>query len=155
MRAVYAGSFDPLTNGHMWVINQASAMFDLTIAIANNPNKRSRIDMKDRIRMMDAVWPGKVWTIGNEYLAKWALENSIPILIRGIRSVQDFEYESAMRSINADIAPGVTTVFLIPPRQLQDISSSMVMRLVGINGWEDLVSRYVPPFVLAMLKGSK
>lgn len=153
-RAVYAGSFDPPTNGHEWVIAQACAMFDLTVAVADNPDKRTRFSTRERLAMLRGIWPGKLETIGNEFLAQWALDNSFHILIRGVRNAADFEYESAMSSINADIAP-VSTVLLVPPRELREVSSSMVMSLVGIDGWVDIVDKYVPASVMKVLKTAK
>lgn len=68
------------------------------------------------------------------------------------RSTQDYEYERVMRHINADMAPKVCTVFLMPPRDTAELSSSMIKGLIGPEGWESQVSRYVPPNVFALLK---
>lgn len=154
-RAVYAGSFDPPTDGHAWMIDQASKMFNLTVALADNPEKRTRFNIDDRRRMLGSIWDGAIVRIGNQFLSNWAAEYKFQVLIRGIRSTRDFEYESTMSSINADISPKITTVFLVPPRHLREVSSSMVMSLVGIDDWETVAGRYVHPSILAMLKGLK
>lgn len=153
--AVYAGSFDPPTDGHAWMIDQASKMFILTVALADNPEKRTRFNIDDRRRMLESIWDGKIAKIGNQFLANWAAEHKYEVLIRGIRSPRDFEYESTMSSINADISPKITTVFLVPPWHLREVSSSMVMSLVGIKDRETVAGQYVHPSVLAMLKGLK
>lgn len=159
-RAVYAGSFDPPTNGHAWVIGEASNLFDLTVALAHNPEKRTRFDIDSRQDMVMSLIPPltrdgslRIAKIGNRFLVDWALERGFEVLIRGIRNTRDFEYEAAMSSINGDISPKISTVFLVPPRGLREISSSMVMGLVGIEGWETVVSQYVPASVLDALKG--
>jgi pantetheine-phosphate adenylyltransferase len=72
-------------------------------------------------------------------------------VLRGIRSSGDYEYERVMRHINADMAPEITTVFLMPPRDIAEVSSNMIKSLIGPDGWEDIVRRYVPEPVFAML----
>ena len=73
-------------------------------------------------------------------------------ILRGIRSNNDYEYERVMRHINADMAPSITTTILMPPRDIAELSSSMVKSLIGPEGWEDSVRRYVPNAVFESLK---
>ena len=87
----------------------------------------------------------------NRYLIDFARERGAHFVLRGIRTESDYEYERAMRNINGDLAPGVTTVFLMPPREIAEVSSSLVKSLVGPAGWEDVVRKYVPDAVHAKL----
>lgn len=160
-KAIYAGSFDPLTFGHMWVIEVICNMFDeVVIAIGENADKKYLFSAKERERhIVDALngLPKKsahvqVKIIQNRFLAKYASENNIQYLVRGIRSANDFNYEFGMNQINRELAKKVETIYLIPPQKLSQISSSMVKGLVGPEGWENLIKNYVPTAVLSSLK---
>ena len=87
----------------------------------------------------------------NRYLVDYARSIGATYILRGIRSPADFEYERVMRHINADICPEITTVFLMPPRQIAEVSSSLVKGMVGPDGWETTVERFVPPVVFKAL----
>lgn len=155
--AIYAGSFDPVTNGHLWVIKQSCRLFDqVIVAIGDNPNKSYLFSAEERLEMLESLseeFPNVSFEIlGNKYLARYAQEKNIPFLIRGIRSNQDFEYEKGMAHINNNIAPEIETIYLIPPLTITQISSSMVKGLVGPEGWEDSVKKYVPRGVMKLLK---
>ncbi|MDO4433420.1 MAG: pantetheine-phosphate adenylyltransferase [Alysiella sp.] len=152
-RAVYAGSFDPPTNGHLWMIAQAQQLFDeLIVAIGVNPEKKSSYSLSERKQMLeDMVQPFgnvRVSSFENQFLVNYAHSIEAAFVVRGIRSASDYEYERAIRHINADLQPEIQTVFLMPPREIAEISSTMVKGLVGPIGWRDMVSRYVPPAVL-------
>jgi pantetheine-phosphate adenylyltransferase len=147
--AVYAGSFDPPTKGHIWMIEQGLAMFDrLIVAIGNNPSKRYSFTVEERLELLKAsTEPGESLVIAhfdNRYLVDYARKKGAKYVLRGIRSSHDYEYERVMRHINADMAPEITTVFLMPPRDIAEVSSNMVKGLIGPQGWEDTVRRYVP-----------
>lgn len=155
--AVYAGSFDPLTNGHLWMIRQAASLFDqVIVAVGTNPDKKYTFSHKERLRMIsEALENGphiKIADFHNRFLVDFACEHGATVMIRGIRSGQDYEYERVMRHINADMAPEITTVFLMPPRDIAELSSSMVKGLIGPEGWEAQVRRYVPGNVFTFLK---
>jgi pantetheine-phosphate adenylyltransferase len=157
--AVYAGSFDPPTNGHRWMMAEGSSMFDqLIVALGVNPDKRSMFDVEDRLVMLRdlaADYPNvTVDSFTNQYLIRYAQKVGARYLLRGIRSGEDYQYEFRMRNINADIDPAVTTVFLMPPRDLAEVSSSLVKGLMGPENWEELVQGYVSPFVFEKLKQS-
>lgn len=148
-RAVYAGSFDPPTNGHLWMISRAQAMFDeLIIAIGVNPEKRSTYTVEERREMLEAITSGfpnvKVTVFGNRFLVDYADSIGARFVIRGIRTASDYEYERSMRYINSDLQPDITTVILMPPREFAEVSSTMVKGLVGPEGWRDMVRRYLP-----------
>lgn len=156
--AVYAGSFDPPTNGHLWMIERGLEMFDrLIVAIGSNPAKNYTFSVEQRLELLRASVPScerlVIAHFDNRYLVDYARQMGAEFILRGIRSAQDYEYERVMRHLNADMAPQVTTSFLMPPRDIAEVSSSMVKSLIGPAGWEDIVRRYVPAPVLEALAG--
>lgn len=154
--AVYAGSFDPPTNGHLWMIERGLEMFDrLIVAIGNNPSKSYSFSVDERLQLLrESTRDSEHLTIShfdNRYLVDYAKKMGAKYILRGIRSPNDYEYERVMRHINADMAPEVTTVFLMPPRDIAELSSNMIKGLTGPAGWEDTVRRYVPAPVFSAL----
>jgi pantetheine-phosphate adenylyltransferase len=159
-KAVYAGTFDPPTCGHQWMIEQAARMFDtLVVAIGVNPDKRTMFSLDQRLEMLRSIaepLPNvRVASFVNQYLIDYAVSVGAGFIVRGIRNAGDFEYERAMRNINGDISRDVATVFLMPPREIAEVSSSVVKGLVGPRGWERMASRYVSTPVLQRLLESK
>jgi len=155
--AVYAGSFDPPTNGHLWMIERGLELFDrLIVAIGNNPSKHYTFSIDDRLELLRASVPScerlTIAHFDNRYLVDYAREQDAAFILRGIRGPDDYEYERVMRHINADLAPRITTTFLMPPRDIAEVSSSMVKGLIGPDGWQDTVRRYVPEAVFAALE---
>lgn len=158
MTAVYAGSFDPPTNGHLWMIREGLRLFDrLVVAIGNNPSKTYTFTVAERLDLIRASVPScerlTLAQFDNRYLVDYAKTMDAQFILRGIRSPQDYEYERVMRHINADMAPDIATVFLMPPRDIAELSSSMVESLIGPAGWEETVRRYVPAPVFEALQG--
>jgi pantetheine-phosphate adenylyltransferase len=158
-KAVYAGSFDPITLGHLWVIQQAAPLFDqLVIAIGANPDKKTSFSMDDRLRFIQQSTSGiancSIDSFQNKYLVDYAQHVGAGYIIRGIRNESDFTYERAMRHINSDLRPEILTVFLMPPREIAELSSSMVKGMVGPRGWEAVVERCVPPSVFQAFKSA-
>lgn len=148
-RAVYAGSFDPPTNGHLWMIAEAQKLFDeLIVAIGVNPDKKSTYTVaqrKDMLNKMTAPYGNvRVASFENQFLVNYANSVNAAFIVRGIRSNSDYEYERAIRHINADLQPKIQTIFLMPPREIAEISSTMVKGLAGVEGWHNVVARYVP-----------
>ena len=151
-RAVYAGSFDPPTNGHLWMIREAQALFDeLIVAIGSNPDKKSTYTVAERRRMLEditASFPNvRIDSFENRFLVDYAHSVKAGSIVRGIRSASDYEYERTIRYINSDLQPEVSTVLLIPPREFAEVSSTLVKGLVGPEGWRDIIRRYVPDAV--------
>lgn len=147
--AVYAGSFDPLTIGHLWMIEQGVLLFDrLVVAIGINPDKRYTFTLEDRLEMLRESLKQfsklSVTSFSNSYLIDYAQSIGATHILRGIRSESDYEYERTMRNINGDLDAGICTVFLMPPRGIAEVSSSMVKGLVGPKGWQRVVRKYVP-----------
>lgn len=159
-KCVYAGSFDPLTEGHMYMIREGARLFDeLVVAVGTNPAKHSTFSQEERldtiresVRDMPNV---SVASFGPVYLVQYAVSIGAQYILRGLRSAHDYEFESTMRNVNSDINPEITTVFLMPPRQFREISSSFVKGLIGPDGWQNVVRPYVPPAVYAMLLRTK
>ncbi len=158
-RAVYAGSFDPLTNGHLWMVEQGLALFDhLTVAIGINPDKEYTYALDARLDILRNSLPKNtdldIAHFSNRYLVDYATEVGAGYILRGIRSAQDYEFERGMRHTNAQLNDTISTIFLMPPRGLAELSSSMVKGLVGPEGWEEHVIKMVPRPVFDALQKS-
>lgn len=151
-RAVYAGSFDPPTKGHLWMIREAQPLFDeLIVAIGINPDKQTTYTIDERKEMLQAItvdYPNvTIASFQNQYLVNYARSVGADFIIRGIRTAFDYEYERSMRHINYDLQPEISTIFLIPPREYAEVSSTMVKGLVGPDNWPAIIRRYVPDAV--------
>lgn len=148
-KAIYAGSFDPLTNGHLWMVRTAADLFrELVVAIGVNPEKIYAYSLPDRLRLLRECTAGMpnvtVDSFENQFLVRYARRMGADYIVRGIRNESDYSREREMRYINDDLEPEVTTVFLMPPREIAEVSSSFVRGLIGPEGWKDVVSRFVP-----------
>ncbi len=146
---VYAGSFDPLTNGHLWMIQEGARLFDhLVVALGTNPLKKYTFSLEERIEMVrksTRTFPNvSVDSFESEYLVNYAWSVGAQYVLRGIRTESDYEYERSMRHVNHDFNSQIITVFLMPPREIAEVSSSFVKGLVGPKGWEEAVERYLP-----------
>ena len=155
---VYAGSFDPLTVGHLWMIEQGVSLFDrLIVSVGINPEKRYTFSLEDRLDMLRESLKRfrnlSVTSFSNRYLIDYAQTVEATHILRGIRSESDYEYERTMRNINGDLDAAIASVFLMPPRDIAEVSSSMVKGLVGPKGWQKVVRPYVPePVYRRLLK---
>jgi pantetheine-phosphate adenylyltransferase len=153
---VYAGSFDPVTVGHLWMIEQGVLLFDrLVVAIGTNLEKRYTFTLDERLEMLrQSLKPFRnvsVVSFANRYLIDFAQSLGATHVLRGIRTESDYEYERTMRYINGDLGADICTVFLMPPRDIAEVSSSMVKGLVGPVGWQEVVRKYVPQPVYKQL----
>ncbi|HUF63320.1 MAG TPA: pantetheine-phosphate adenylyltransferase [Verrucomicrobiales bacterium] len=153
--AVYAGSFDPVTKGHLWMIEQGAALFGrLIVAVGENPEKKTTFSEAERVALLSEsmrevdIAGVEIATFDRRYLVQYAGSIGARYMLRGIRSGADYEYERVMRHINEDLCPQITTVFLMPPRHIAEVSSSLVRGMVGPEGWEGTVERFVPHCVL-------
>ncbi len=155
-KAVYAGSFDPPTNGHLWMIQRGLEIFDtLVVAVGQNPSKNYTFTIEERIELLKDSIPSCerliIDNFDNKYLVDYTESIGAEYILRGIRSAADYEYERVMRAINGDLKPKIQTVCLMPPREIAEVSSSMVKGLIGPEGWENTVQRYVPEPVFKKL----
>ena len=147
---IYAGSFDPPTMGHAWMIRQGARLFDrFEVAVGFNPEKKLVYPVEQRMAWLRQICPVGVGvgSFENKFLARYAGDIGATHLLRGIRNINDFLFEQGVRNINADLNPTLATVFLMPPRDLADISSSVVRGMMGPEGWQDAVRQYVPECV--------
>ena len=150
--AVYPGSFDPITNGHLEILKRALNIFDKVIVlVAVNPNKKTRFAPEERMAMIkEAINDERVVVDCSEGLTvEYAKKHGASHLIRGLRAVTDFEYEFSLASANDFIDSSIDTVFLMSKAEKSFINSSMIMELYQ-NGVD--VSSLVPPSVLKRLK---
>jgi pantetheine-phosphate adenylyltransferase len=151
-KIVFAGSFDPLTNGHLWVIQEGLEIAQkVVVFVAQNINKKSKFSAQKRKKMIEDSCAAKgfgdrveVAILTNEYVATKALLVGASHLIRGIRSPNDFDYESLIQKTNTDVLGGAKTIFVMPPRDLESVSSSFVKSLMGPVGWHWHIKDFVP-----------
>ncbi len=141
-RALYTGSFDPMTNGHLDIITRASKMFsELVVGVIVNPSKSPLFTKEERVAMIEEV----VSDIKNVHvdcfgglLAHYVNENNFDAVVRGLRATTDFEYEIQMAQMNARLFdPGVESIFLMTSPEFSFISSSMIKEVVSLNGSVD------------------
>lgn len=155
-KVLYAGSFDLLTNGHLWMINTCIKSFErVIVAIGDNPNKKPLFTPRERMDTIVECVQSTDFTYGSFeglLLIDYARSVNADAIIRGIRNPEDARFEQAMCDANRDDDASITTIFLMPPRELAGISSSFVKGYLGFKGWEDRVRRYVPAPVLRRLK---
>jgi pantetheine-phosphate adenylyltransferase len=143
--AVYPGTFDPITNGHLDLISRASVLFDqVIVAIAESTNKKPAFTLQERVAMAEHALKNhsNVRVVGfNSLLANFVHEMKAGVLLRGLRAVSDFEYEFQLASMNRHLIANVETVFLTPSEQYSFISSSLVREVARLGG---NVSEFVP-----------
>lgn len=153
LKAIYPGTFDPITNGHLDIIKRASKIFvELIVAVTTNPAKNPCFPLLTRIRLIKDSTKNlaNITVIGfNTLLVEFLRAQKATIILRGLRAVSDFEFELQLASMNRKLAPEFETLFLTPAEHLTCISSSLVMEIARLNGD---VSDFVPQPVLAALK---
>jgi len=151
--AVYPGTFDPITNGHVDLVNRAARLFDrLILGVAESPAKSPALPLDLRVRLArEAVaHHPHVEVMGfDSLLAHFVAEVGAGVLLRGLRAVSDFEYEFQLASMNRHLIPEVETLFLTPAEQYGFISSSLVREISRLGGD---VSGFVPPAVANALQ---
>ena len=127
----------------------------LIVAVGINPEKKSTFSLEDRLAMLrESCRPFsnvEVASFSNLYLIDYARSVGATHILRGIRSAGDYEFERTMRNINGDLDAKICTVFLMPPRNIAEVSSSMVKGLIGPTGWRKIVRKYVPAPVYRQL----
>ena len=152
-RAIYPGTFDPMTKGHVDLIERACKLFDeIVIAIAASEAKNPLFTLDERIHIAEKIFEGnnKVKVVGfSGLLVDLAKDNNAKILIRGLRVVADFEYEFQLANMNRAMMPELESVFLTPKEQYSYISSSLVKEICKMGGD---VSEFVDPISLSELK---
>ncbi|WP_117236962.1 pantetheine-phosphate adenylyltransferase [Thermus sediminis] len=155
MHVVYPGSFDPLTNGHMDVIQRASRLFTkVTVAILENPNKRGHylFTAEERlsiVREATAHLPNVEASTFSGLLVDFVRRVGAQAIVKGLRAVSDYEYELQMAHLNRQLLPGLETLFILSATRYSFVSSTMVKEIARYGGD---VSKLVPPATLRALK---
>lgn len=143
--AVYPGTFDPITNGHMDIVQRALCLFDrVIIAIAENQNKKPWLSYEQRVGLVQASLGclDRVDVIGfNGLLTDFLQAHHTSLVIRGLRTVSDFDYEYTLSGMNRQLMPNIETVYLMPSNEYMFISSSFVREVFQLGGD---VSRFIP-----------
>ena len=154
---LFTGSFDPITKGHLDVIERASKLFDqLYVGIFYNQNKQGAFAIDDRLEMVQAAVQHlptvTVITSSKELAVEVARKHGVTSLVRGLRTSQDLDYEAGMDFFNHQLASELETIYLISPPHLQYVSSSRMRELLGFG--QD-IAPYVPDSVLNYLEKKK
>ncbi|HIC76422.1 MAG TPA: pantetheine-phosphate adenylyltransferase, partial [Candidatus Dadabacteria bacterium] len=150
---IYPGSFDPLTNGHVNIINRATKCFDeVVIAVAVNSNKNSILDIDERIRTIKEVFKKNKKIKVDRFeglLVHYAKKKRIKTILRGMRTVQDFEYELQMARSNNILDPEIETIFMVSDANYSHISSSLIKDIIKLGG---VAKAFIPKIVENELK---
>ena len=152
-RAIYPGSFDPITNGHVDVIERARKLFDeVVVAVAQNDEKQPLFSLQERLELLQQT-VGKIANVRisqfHGLLVDFALAQEANAVIRGLRAVSDFEFEFQMALMNRKLASGVETIFLMPKEEYTYLSSRLVKEIARLGGD---VSKFVPASVRTALR---
>lgn len=154
-KAIYPGTFDPVTNGHIDLISRASQIFpEVIVAVAHNAVKRPFFSLSERIELVQkAIAPlSGVSVVGfDSLLIHFVQEQQAGIILRGLRAVSDFEYEFQLAGMNRKLSKHVETIFLTPSEDSMFISSSLVREIASLGGD---VSGFVPSVVVDAFKKS-
>ena len=152
--AIYPGSFDPITYGHMDIIERGCGLFDkVVVAIAKSEAKNPMFTLEDRINLANSIYEGndKVEVVGfpRKLTVDLAKDYNACAIIRGLRAVSDFEYEFQLATMNRSLAPDIESIFLTPKETLIYVSSSLIKEISDLKGD---ISKFVHPIVEKALK---
>jgi pantetheine-phosphate adenylyltransferase len=156
-RAIYPGSFDPVTNGHLDIIERGCKLFDeIIISILVNPEKQPFFTVEERKQMLDeviqSISKGRCTVRVDSFtglLVNYAVAQEANVIVRGIRAISDYEYEFQMALMNRRLEPGIETVFMMPAETYSYVSSRLVKEVFQLGG---AVSGLVPPHVENRMK---
>jgi len=151
--AIYPGSFDPVTNGHLDVIQRAAHIFDhVIVAVADNTSKKALLTIEERVDLLREVTK-RIKNVSVEtfdaLVIEYARRKKINVLIRGLRMTSDFDYEFQIALTNRRLAEDIETVFLMPSENVSFVSSSLLKEITGLNAD---ISSFVPKVVEQKLK---
>ena len=150
VNAVYPGTFDLITNGHIDLLKRACKLFDhVTLAVAHNPNKKALFNLSERVKMAENAVSSynNISVVGfDNLLVDFTHEQNASVILRGLRAVSDFEYEFQLAGMNRNLASDIETIFLTTAEQYAHISSSIVKEVARLGGD---ITKFVPPQVIA------
>ena len=151
--AIYPGSFDPVTNGHLDLIERGAKLFDrLIVSVLRNAEKEPLFGVNERVEMLleaTSKWPNVEADVFEGLLVDYARRKEAQVVLRGIRAVSDYEYELQMALMNRKLEPNLETVFMMPAETYSYISSRLVKEVFRLGGD---ISNLVPPNVLERLR---
>ena len=151
--AIYPGSFDPVTNGHLDLIARAAMIFDkVVVAVTRNPEKDALFEVKERVEMLEAVtfdWKNVEVDVFEGLLVDYARTRGAGVILRGIRAVSDYEYELQMAMMNRKLESQIETVFMLPAEAYSFVSSRLVKELARLRG---PIKGFVPALVEQRLR---
>lgn len=151
-KAIYPGTFDPITNGHIDIIERACTLFDsIIIAVAQSTSKHPIFDFEKRVALAQTSLQHlqQVQVIGfSNLLTEFAVEQQANIILRGLRAVSDFEYEFQLAGMNRKLNPQIESIFLTPSEQYTYLSSTLIREIAAFKGD---VSAFVPACVVDAL----
>lgn len=151
--AIYPGSFDPVTNGHLDLIGRGAKIFDrLVVAVLRNMEKDPLFAVSERLEMLREVtqpWPNVEVDVFEGLLMDYARQKNAQVVLRGIRAISDYEYELQMALMNRKLEPKIETVFMMPAEAYSYLSSRLVREIAQLGG---SVKDLVPPAVEERLK---
>jgi pantetheine-phosphate adenylyltransferase len=152
----FSGTLDPITNGHLWVIEEARTMAEeVVVFISENPFKRCQFSAEKRQQIVQQSCAERDWknvsviVVRGDYTARAAKKHGVDYLLRGIRNTTDFDYENLLQQANVDVINGAKTLFVMPPRDLGSVSSSFIKGLQGPVGWHWHTKKFIPPAAYA------
>lgn len=153
-RALFAGSFDPFTHGHLNTVERSALIFDeIIIAVAINPSKKRLFSVEEKIILIEGATKHlpnvKIISFSESLTVNVAKELGAEVMIRGVRSVQDYEYETEIANMNKYIEPEIETFLLIAKPELSYVSSSLIKEVVQFGGD---VSKFVPENIEKAMK---
>ena len=152
LKAVYPGTFDPITRGHEDLVRRAAQIFDVVVGVADSEAKRPFFTTEERVQMArDVLAPYRnvVVTSFSSLLLRFVREQQAHVIVRGLRAVSDFEFEFQMAGMNRRLAPDVETLFLTPSEEFTFVSATIVREIAKFGGD---VSSFVHPVVNERLK---
>ncbi|MDC3086876.1 pantetheine-phosphate adenylyltransferase [Gammaproteobacteria bacterium] len=152
--AIYPGSFDPITFGHMDIIDRASGLFDkVIVAVAKSEAKNTLFSLEDRVRLVKTIYKDnsrvEIVDFPRQLTVDVAKDQGACAIIRGLRAVSDFEYEFQLATMNRSLAPDIESIFLTPKESLIYVSSSLIKEICDLKGD---ISKFVHPSVEQALK---
>jgi pantetheine-phosphate adenylyltransferase len=154
--AIYPGSFDPITNGHLDVIKRAAVLFDkVVVAVIRNPAKKPRFTLAERVEMIKKALAGQKKVVVDSFdglLVNYARKKKAKVIVRGLRAVSDFDYEFQMALTNRKMVPEIETLFFMTDYKYSYLSSSFVKEIARLGG---KVSELVPAPVAKKLHKSR